>query len=209
MGRDYMCAALSWMRKRWCCALTGLLDFTPFFLQCDDEHLWRQGTYWHLSTRQDELAAMPSSSPLKKAAEEIDRKLRDARYHTILHGDAKVANFCFDPLFTRTAAVDFQYCGRGVGVVDLMYLLGSCLHEEQLAYHYPSLVDHYFHSLRLHSTLSTEEFGKLEKEWRDLLVFAWADFERFLVGWAPGGHRKLHGFSQQQTQLALSQIFAG
>ena len=56
--------------------------------------LWEQGTYWHLKTRPQELEAL-TDKRLKNAAELIDHTLRSCSYKTLVHGDAKLANFCF------------------------------------------------------------------------------------------------------------------
>ena len=45
----------------------------------------------------------------------------------------------------------------------------------------------------------------LEKEWRALYPVAWADFERFMMGWSPG-HRKLTEYSDATTERALDAI---
>lgn len=82
--------------------------------------LWKQGTYWHLSTRPEELAKM-LDSPLKQHASHIDEKLDECSFKTIVHGDAKLANFCFTKSGTKSAAVDFQYVGGGCGMKDVAY----------------------------------------------------------------------------------------
>lgn len=45
----------------------------------------------------------------------------------------------------------------------------------------------------------------LERQWRELWPIAWADFSRFMSGWAPG-HDPRTGFSGRMTQLALKQF---
>jgi len=74
-----------------------------------------------------------------------------------------------------------------------------------LALYADSLLDEYFSILKLgvenyHVDIN---FAALEVEWRELLPFAWADFERFLMGWATD-HYKLNGFMQKQTKIALA-----
>ena len=58
-------------------------------------------------------------------APELDRRLRAARFQTLVHGDAKPANFCFDARRGAVAAVDFQYVGGGCGMKDVAYLLSG------------------------------------------------------------------------------------
>lgn len=186
--------------------LAWLAKFHSYFLDVSTDDLWRQGNYWHINTRQQEYQQMPVNQ-LRTMAFHIDFQLRSARFQTLVHGDAKVTNFCFDKRLTQTAAVDFQYCGRGVGVIDLMYFLGSCFNETQLQRHYVKMVNYYFQQLRNYSKLSSAMFDSLEQEWRRLLPFAWADFERFLQGWSPE-HQKLHQFSHEQTKFALIQLNA-
>lgn len=92
--------------------LSWLAHFHARFLRRRPEGLWPVGTYWHWETRPDEWAAMPAG-PLKRQAQAIDRRLSGCVWQTFVHGDAKVANFCFSPEMTRVAAVDFQYVGGG------------------------------------------------------------------------------------------------
>ncbi|KAL7840431.1 hypothetical protein AOLI_G00257540 [Acnodon oligacanthus] len=149
--------------------------------------LWPVGTYWHLETRPDELEAM-GDQKLKAAAGEIDMVLNRCHFKTILHGDAKLANFCFSKDGTHVAAVDFQYVGGGCGMKDVIYFLGSCMDERECEKKVPSYLDFYFSELR--SAVSERvNFTELEEEWRGLFAFAWTDFHRFLLGWMPGHHK--------------------
>jgi aminoglycoside phosphotransferase (APT) family kinase protein len=186
--------------------ISWLAHFHAEYLDKDTSSAWPIGTYWHLATRQDEWMKMPETA-LKDAAHQIDVKLQTAQYQTLLHGDAKLANFCFSSREDSVAAVDFQYVGKGCGVRDLVYLLGSCFSNKQLEKHSVAMIDLYFFILQqaLNERLSYAQFQELELEWRSLIPFAWADFERFLQGWSPG-HHKLNAYSKAQTDLAISSI---
>ena len=147
---------------------------------------------------------MPDGA-LKTHAQKIDQALNNAHYQTLVHGDAKLANFCFKPTNQDLAAVDFQYIGRGVGVKDVMYFLGSCFDENDLFKFGDTLVNEYFDCLK-HAIETYQQYinySELEREWRALYSFAWADFERFLLGWMPT-HYKLNNYSKTQTDVALS-----
>jgi len=78
--------------------LSWLASFHATFLKCDGHNLWEEGTYWHLATRQDEFNAMPEGR-LKEASHSLDNALREARFQTLVHGDAKLANFQFSSDF--------------------------------------------------------------------------------------------------------------
>lgn len=172
-----------------------------FLLHPWDQTLWSRGNYWHLSTRQDEYATM-ADGELKRQAKALNDLLESAQYQTLLHGDAKVANFCFSD--ARCLALDFQYVGAGVGVVDVMYFLGSCLTESELEVTADAWFDSYFAALKnaLPEPYIVKHWDALESEWRALTPVAWADFSRFLEGWSPS-HHKLHGYSARQTQRGL------
>ncbi len=153
--------------------LAWLAAFHARFLGVAPAGLWSTGTYWHLATRPDELANIRDPA-LRAAAPALDRALREARFQTLVHGDAKPANFCFAPRGRGVAAVDFQYVGGGCGMKDVAYLL----HGEPGA----RSLDGYFATLR--SALAPGVDGAaLEREWRALYPSACADFERFLAGW--------------------------
>lgn len=184
-----------------------LAHFHATFLNQALPEVWPVGTYWHLATRPDEYENMPESE-LKQKANKIDSRLNNARYQTLLHGDAKLANFCFSDDGNDLAAVDFQYVGRGAGIKDVMYFMGSCLDGAELMAHADALLDEYFVLLKqaiMHNSegaVAKIDFAELEAEWRDLWPFAWADFQRFLVGWATE-HYKMNAYMQEQTGVAL------
>lgn len=134
--------------------------------------LWPEGTYWHLATRLDELARVRDAG-LRASAHALDAQLGAARYQTILHGDAKEANFCFARDGRAVAAVDFQYAGRGCGMKDVAYLLHG---------HADATAEVYFRALRAALPRAIDG-DALEREWRALLPVARRDFERFLAGW--------------------------
>ena len=111
--------------------LRWLAAFHRTFLDTAPTGLWDIGTYWHLATRPDEFGAMPEG-PLKTAAAAIDAALTSAHHQTLVHGDAKLANFCFSENGTQVAAVDFQYIGGGPGIKDVAYFLGGTAHEDEI-----------------------------------------------------------------------------
>jgi aminoglycoside phosphotransferase (APT) family kinase protein len=184
--------------------LRWLANFHATFMGCQPEGLWEQGTYWHLDTRPDELEALTDLS-LKHAAAEIDRRLREARYQTLVHGDAKLANFCFSTTGEQVAAVDFQYVGGGCGMKDVAYFIGSCLMEEDCERLELRLLDSYFTALKeaLASLQPSVDAFDVEEEWRKLFPLAWTDFHRFLKGWSPG-HWKLNAYSERMARTVVN-----
>lgn len=178
--------------------LQWLAVFHARFVGAEPEGLWPIGTYWHLDTRQEELAAT-NDPELRGAAPLLDQALNACAYPTLVHGDAKVANFCFGA--ERVAAVDFQYVGGGCGMKDVAYFFSSCLSDKECERRAPALLDRYFELLR--SELAPDvDASALEAEWRQLYPAAWADFHRFLAGWAPG-HWKIHAYTREMTRRAL------
>lgn len=186
--------------------LHWLAYFHARFMGCRPEGLWQNGTYWHLETRPDELQALDDLS-LRQAAAAIDTRLSNARFISLVHGDAKLANFCFSAQDERVAAVDFQYVGAGCGMKDVAYFIGSCLYEDDCERHEQTLLDYYF--AILHDALGEYQpdlpCGELEQEWRALYAYAWTDFHRFMKGWSPG-HWKLHGYSERLARQVVAEI---
>tara|TARA_R110002073_G_scaffold208011_3_gene368373 strand:- start:26686 stop:27666 length:981 start_codon:yes stop_codon:yes gene_type:complete len=186
--------------------LAWLAHFHATFLGSHREGLWDIGTYWNLETRPEEFAVLPAGS-LKDAAAEIDRRLNSAAFQTLVHGDAKLANFCFAEGGTQVAAVDFQYVGGGCGMKDVAYFLSSCLDEDECETREAEMLDYYFARLResLAVLQPNVDVVTLEREWRDLYPLAWTDFYRFLQGWSPG-HWKVHRYSRRLAGEVLAAL---
>lgn len=179
---------IPWEKVQLC--LSWLANFHKYYLHREPKHLWPIGTYWHLDTRPEEFEAM-SDQELKMAAASIDQRLNQAKHKTIVHGDAKLANFLFKEKLA--AAVDFQYVGGGVGVKDVAYFLSSIYQEEELFKNEKRCLDFYFQALNL---------TEVEQEWRELYPFAWCDFYRFLQGWSPS-HWKINGYLEEMKKKVL------
>lgn len=186
--------------------ITWLAQFHVLHLNHVADGLWAVGSYWHLATRPDELQNLQDSA-LKKAAPQLDKILTECPFQTLIHGDAKLANFCFSESGENVAAVDFQYVGKGCGMKDLILFISSAVKPEDCALQAPILVDHYFRALKK-ATLKTAFDGKkLEDAWRPLYCIAWADFQRFIKGWSPG-HWKINTYTESLTTTALTKIDA-
>lgn len=162
--------------------LSWLAAFHAASLGVEPKGLWSVGTYWHLATRPAELAAIDEPE-LREAAPIIDRKLSAATQKALVHGDAKLANFCFSPGGGAVAAVDFQYVGGGCGMKDVAYLLRRTVDDDEEEQHH---LDTYFRLLRaaLDARGAAATSDALEAEWRALYPLACADYYRFLAGWA-------------------------
>jgi len=128
-----------------------------------DEKLWEQGGYWTLDKRHEDLATMERDwdvvvanwkdvypdvftdpricqlgTRLRQSARNVSERLAERwpEHRTLIHGDFKTANLFFDGDADAMVALDWQWCGGGLGVMDLQYLLRtSCalevLHNEE------------------------------------------------------------------------------
>ena len=178
--------------------LKWLAYFHAFHFHVNPDGLWQQGSYWHLATRPDEYEKMPKSA-IKQQAKNIDKTLSACQYQTLIHGDAKLANFAVNSSTMEVLGYDFQYVGAGVGVVDVMYFLGSCLNEQQLN----NTADDYLVDYFQHFSNAMQRFGNSENThavitaWQKLWPVAWADFYRFLIGWSPE-HGKINSYMRKQ-----------
>lgn len=186
--------------------LAWLARFHIRYLGVEPSGLWEKGTYWHLDTRPEELEVL-DDLPLKEVASDLDRLLQGCEFKTLVHGDAKLANFCFDDKQGRVAAVDFQYVGGGCGMKDVAYFIGSCLSDTECDSKESSLLDFYFSELRAAIARDARDIDPdaIEVEWRAMYPVAWTDFHRFLKGWSPG-HWKVHSYSERIAREVIARI---
>lgn len=186
--------------------LKWLANFHATFMSHQPSGLWKVGTYWHLETRPDEFKKI-AHSELKSKAHQIDKLLNNCEYQTIVHGDAKLANFCFSANGKEVAAVDFQYVGGGCGMKDVAYFLGSCLTSSECEKHQVQLLDFYFTALRIVLTQKAPniDFALLEKEWKEMYPIACTDFTRFMLGWMPS-HQKINSYNLNLVKKVLASI---
>ena len=180
--------------------ISWLAKFHASYLDLEAKGLWPIGSYWHLDTRPNELEVLDDLA-LKEAAPLIDAKLNGCQFKSFVHGDAKLANFCFSPE-GHVAGVDFQYVGAGCGMKDLAYFIGSCLNESDCEKLESQILNSYFEHFHNSQGNMNES---LENEWRSLYRVAWADFHRFIKGWSPG-HWKINSYSERVTKEVISQL---
>jgi thiamine kinase-like enzyme len=169
-------------------------------------HLWESGTYWHLATRPDELEAL-TDHELKSAATKIDSVLSSVPYQTLVHGDAKLANFCFTAKGDSAAAVDFQYVGRGCAMKDVALFMSSAVIPAECYETEEWLLAEYFSHLKTALKQHQPELNPddVERAWRPMFPIAWADFQRFVKGWSPG-HWKINNYTEALTAKALKRL---
>lgn len=184
--------------------LSWLAYFHAQFLNTPADGLWSCGSYWHLATRPEELAKIQGTRVYNYASF-LDERLNQCPFQTLVHGDAKLANFLFLEDHSRVAAVDFQYVGKGCGMKDVAYFIGSCLSEDECQRFEADILDYYFGVLTAQLSQVDIDVQALEKEWRLLYPVAWADFYRFMLGWSPN-HRKMNHYSHRLAESVLNSI---
>ncbi len=147
------------------------------------EGLWEEGCFWQLGTRMDELPHLDNSWRrwgLDRAmAMEIHERVVHLPHRTILHGDAKAANFFW--FKDHVGGYDLQYTGGGSPMRDIAYMLGCSMQEHLISAHEEALLRHYHGELT--SLLSPEHaadytFEKMQEAY-DLCV---TDLVRFMCG---------------------------
>lgn len=186
--------------------LCWLANFHAKHIGYKSPDLWEAGTYWHLDTRPDELKAMKDKE-LQAQASKLDQLLTHAPYQTLVHGDAKLANFCFSQDGKQAAAVDFQYVGSGCAMKDVALFMSSAVKPEDCQRMEAQILDSYFKHLGAALTYYQPHLDRedVEKAWRPFFYIAWADFHRFVKGWSPE-HWKINPYTEQLTLSVLSRL---
>ncbi len=186
--------------------LAWLANFHARYIGVRSDKLWHSGTYWHLATRPDELEVLQETE-LKNAAQLIDQTLSQAKFKTLVHGDAKLANFCFSLEESSVAAVDFQYVGHGCAMKDVALFMSSAVKPERCAEMEVWVLDTYFAQLQQALMVYQPNLApnEVEREWRPLFAVAWADFQRFVKGWSPD-HWKINPYTEALTRRALAHL---
>ena len=184
--------------------LHWLANFHAQHMGKRSELIWEHGTYWHISTRPDELEALEDNM-LKKYAKEIDNEMEQKKYQTIVHGDAKLANFCFNAEGTHCAGLDFQYVGHGCGMKDVALFMSSSVEPKDCKNMEAWVLDTYFIALgeALKHYQPQLDSADVEKAWRPMFAVAWVDFQRFIKGWSPN-HWKVNGYSEGLREGVLN-----
>lgn len=187
-------------------SIKWLANFHGRYMGVKSDFIWLIGTYWHLDTRPDELEGLEDKK-LKLYAKKVDIILKSTKYQTIVHGDAKLANFCFDNMEKSCAAVDFQYVGHGCGMKDIIYFMSSAVKPEDCSSLEKWILDTYFFELdkALKHYNSKIKASEVEKEWRILFSVSWADFQRFVKGWN-ASHYKINPYTEKLTAKALNYL---
>lgn len=93
----------------------------------------------------------------------------------------------------------------GWGMKDLAYWVGGCLDSDACFRQEDRVLGLYFEALGavLDRRGVLVDRAALEADWRRLYPFAWADFQRFLLGWSPG-HWKISTYNEHMTRRALA-----
>lgn len=171
--------------------LSWLAKFHAVHFRTTDppQGLWNEGSFWQLGTRQDELDDLEEEWVRlgldRSKAEEIHKIITNTRFRTVIHGDAKAANFFFYPgqgdVPLEIGGYDFQYCGMATPLRDVAYLI-CCSIQGCLVHEYEEdLLSHYYTELT--SSLCPEHAEEYPmEEFREMYNLCIVDLARFMSG---------------------------
>jgi len=191
------------------------------------KNVWSEGGYWHLNTRLDELEDIPSSQKIfYTSAHAINQRMnQNPSSLTIIHGDFKSANILFGT--NQCAVVDFQYCGYGYGVKDLVMLIVSSVSsrvldevgEDKLLQLYANALKHNLHVInRLssqdvngdtnHNINHDYSFAEISDELKikSQYELALVDYMRFMAGWGIWGTNS--DYAEERASKILETIYS-
>lgn len=201
-----------------------------------DNNLWPEGCYWRLDTRQKEYDDIGREwQRVKNAAVVVADLLKIGThsstngycypYKTLVHGDYKSPNLQFARITNANrddtmhqeyvcAAVDFQYCGGGYGVRDVLQLIvSSCYmpypynHQRAVALE-TAILEHYYARLLCY----LEHYGRVTdvKYTYNILTkhyeLCMVDYVRFMAGWGMWGNTE---YAEWRTKEILSKLDGG
>lgn len=146
--------------------------------------LWPEGCFWQLGTRMDELEYLDRSWERygldRDMALRIHELVTSLPHRTVLHGDAKAANFFW---FSggEVGGYDLQYCGGGSPCRDLAYTLGCSMQERLIERHETELLRHYHDELTSHLS-AKDAAGFTFETMQDAYDLCVTDLVRFMCG---------------------------
>ncbi|KAF1323979.1 Bisphosphate nucleotidase, partial [Globisporangium splendens] len=201
LGIEDAKSALMYLAK-----LHGAALKQPELMHQAAENLWSSGGWWSYAKRgRQELENAPSvwTSVLLNFASELDdaednasladlgeRMVQHAAYisselfekspaslQTIVHGDFKSANLFFENSSREVVAFDWQWCGIGIGALDVAYLLNTSVsmdalendEEQLLRFYYDQFIqqvqregiEYSFEAFKRHYVLATLEYARV------------------------------------------------
>jgi aminoglycoside phosphotransferase (APT) family kinase protein len=175
--------------------------------------LWEHGGYWHLDTRLEEWEDIDSSwLMLKNCAFAIDERMKaDGKtMKTLVHGDFKAANVLFNVEGTDCGVVDFQYCGTGYGMKDVVMFIVSSMSSKTLqSLGVKGLLEAYYKELKRNLTrigrvsedrINAVTISVLESQYKLALL----DYVRFMAGWGFWGSNCR--YAQDEVRTLLDEI---
>ena len=69
---------------------------------------------------------------------------------TLLHGDCRLDNICFDDKLNQVIFFDWQTMQSGPGAADLAYFISATLTEEDGEDRVNAIIEHYLQALNLY-----------------------------------------------------------
>jgi thiamine kinase-like enzyme len=157
--------------------------------------LWEEGSFWQLGTRRHELDDLEDVwiryGLDTTCAEEIHDILTTSRFRTVIHGDAKAANFFFYDgqegyrnTVARTLRIggyDFQYSGMATPLRDVAYFLCCSMRHDLIRDHEDALLLYYYNELC--ASLCQQDADEYHfDEMKSIYDVCVVDLARFMAG---------------------------